>query len=560
LACRFLKRSPSWLPVPSCHVSFPVMFSPKLKQWPVEIAFVALYVFLDWASYLSPYEGLNLTPWNPAPALGIVHVIRYGWRGAIPLFVGIAASDIVVRSMPGNWGATLLLSGVLSAGYACLAWMLKRHSPDGRFFAKPADFFRWSIWVVIGSLIIGTAYVSALVAVGLLPLDRWLTGLIRYWVGDSVGIFIAMPLFWCLSDAARRAQFVQRLANWETAVYSLVMLAVLWIVFMVDTTTSYRYFYILFLPLVWAASRQGLIGAVFSVSILQAGLAVAGFHQYLADISLFELQLRAFVIALVGFIIGVAIDEQQRSAAELRQTARLVVAGEMAGALAHEVNQPLTALSAYAAACERLIGHPEKTTQLGEVLQRLSNEVQRLSNVIRRLRDFFRTGATVLEPVPLRDLMRDVCAPFQDQARQSGIGFHIDPLPDVELLLDRLQVEIVFRNLLMNAFEAVTELSRAHQPAHAPEIRILSRLSVKKLTIDVVDNGPGVPEDSLEQVFEPFASTKSSGLGLGLAISRAIAEAHGGSLAIFSRHAPGGRGVCFRLELPLDAGEGGIRE
>jgi two-component system, LuxR family, sensor kinase FixL len=210
----------------------------------------------------------------------------------------------------------------------------------------------------------------------------------------------------------------------------------------------------------------------------------------------------------------------------------------MAGAIAHEVNQPLTALTNYARSGQMLIA-AGRTAEVAAVIERVVAEAQRASEVVRRLRDFFREGRTRLESVPVAELLESV----RRQANSAALTVREEPnLPDV--LVDRLQIELVLRNLIANAAEAaegpsgVIGLSaQRHDPQH---VRIV-----------VTDNGPGIPPSSLERVFEPFVSGKPTGMGLGLAVSRAIAEAHGGTLDAM----PGPRGE-FRLVLPTEAAHG----
>jgi len=506
-------------------------------------AFVALYVLLDWASFILPLKHLNVTPWNPAPALGLLFVIRRGRPAVLALLTAILASDIFVRDIPGNLTITLWLGAILTAGYAAMAWLLKRYFPDGGLFGDRKGLLRWSAIVIFGSLANSLLFVTSLLATGLLPKADWGDAVVRFWVGDGVGIFVTMPLLWWLQDEPRRLLFRTILMRWETLAYSALTLLSLWIAFVPGAEANFRYFYVLFLPVVWAASRQGLAGAVFCVSTLQVGLLVAGLLQGSEEISLFELQMRASLLALVGFLIGMAVDEQRRAAAELRQSLRLAAAGEMAGALAHELNQPLTALSAYGSAGKQLLARGADADQLRDVIQRMIDEASRAADVVRRLRDFFRTGATRLERISLPELVAGATAAFRAKAQEAGIDFSIGAMPAAVLSADRLQLEVVLRNLLANAFEAV---------ADTREVRASVALTAQVdhggyLVIEVADNGPGVSTALAEQIFEPFASTKSSGLGLGLAISRAIAEAHGGSLT--TEIGGGGR---FRLKLPLD--------
>lgn len=510
--------------------------------WTWAAAFVVAYVLLDWTSYIDPFHRLNITPWNPAPALGLMFLLHGGRGGAFTLLAAMLAADLAVRELSGGLLTVLLLDGLLAAAYWRLARLLKGRFPDGGLFSDRDGLLVWGAVVVLGSLAISVLFVGAHALAGQLPWPRAPDAALRFWVGDGVGIFVGLPLLWWLRDREHRAAFAAATLNWETAGYLALTVLALWIAFGIGATANFRYFYILFLPLVWAASRQGLAGAVFCASMLQLGMIVAGQMQAAPEISLFELQMRALILAVVGFFIGVTVDEQRRAAADLRQSLRLAAAGEMAAALAHELNQPLAALSAYGNACEHLLAQGDTEHRLPDAIRRMVAEARRAADVVRRLRDFFRTGSTQLERFGLAALVESAAAPFREKAAAAGVDLVVAPLPDLELHADRLQLEVVLRNLLSNAFDAVAE-----RPEGARQVTLTAdREAAGRLCIRVEDSGSGIA-GAAERLFEPFVSTKSSGLGLGLAISRAIAEAHGGTLLADV----GGHG-SFRLLLPIE--------
>jgi signal transduction histidine kinase len=510
----------------------------------VLLTFVLSYLTLDWASYISPLQGLNLTPWNPAPALGLLLLMRSD-RMAIPaLFLAILLGDVFVRGIPGTLTTTLALDAILTAGYVLLGRVLKSRFPDGGLFTDRIGLLIWSAIIIFGSLANSLSFVTSLQVAGLLADDIWTQAVLRFWVGDAVGIFVTMPLLWWILDPTRRRIFLDNLLRLETWGYIGLSAILLWGVFALGAQVQFRYFYVLFLPVVWAASRQGLPGAVLAASLLQMGMLLVGLLVAPEEISIFEMQTRAFLLALVAFLIGAAVDDHRRAAAELKQSLRLAAAGEMAAALAHELNQPLTALTAYCAACEKMLQDLGGHEKLRQVVQRMMGEAVRAAEVVRRLRDFFRSGSIQLEPIHLADLIESVLAPFRDLAATNNIKLLVGHIPPQAVLNgDRLQLEVVIRNLMANAFDAVME-----NPGQAGEVEIkVQTRQNDRITILVEDNGPGPSSAMAGQLFEPFVSSKSSGLGLGLAISRAIAEAHGGNLLPdFVGHG------CFRLTLPLD--------
>lgn len=507
------------------------------------VAFSAAYILLDWVTYIRPLQHLNVTPWNPSPALALLFLIRQG-RAALPYVYGaLVIGDILVRDIPGGLAMPLGVGLQLTIGYAAIAWLLQRSMPEKGMFCDRRSLLSWSLIVIGGTLLNSVAFVITLWAGDLLSTENWGDALRRFWIGDCVGIFVTLPLFWALQDSLRRKALRTAIFRWETIGYLVLTLITLWIAFVPGAQAQFRYFYVLFLPIVWAASRQGLAGAIFCVPVVQIGMMLAGLLHSPTEISLLELQMRAFLLAIVGFLIGVAVDEQRRASAELRQSLRLAAAGEMAGALAHELNQPLSALTAYSSACLQLIERKATREQLRDVATRINSEAARAAEVLRRLRDFFRTGATKLGVVSLAEIIDAVIGPFRTKAGAKGLEFEIGSIPPVSINVDRLQVELVLRNLLANAFEATAE-----GRIKPPQVALTSFVEPGGgIVIEVADNGPGVAPEMADQLFEPFASSKSNGLGLGLAISRAIAEAHGGSLtAIF------GERTCFRLKLPIE--------
>lgn len=515
---------------------------PALPTLFLHIGFAGLYVALDAASFIHPLHGLNITPWNPAPAVGLVYLLRQGRRGWLPLVATVILSEWLVRGINHSWTASLLSSLILAGGYLTLGEVLRHRLRPGSLLDDRKALLDWILPIVSGTCLISVLYLSSLSLLGLLPAGGWQKGVLQFWVGDGVGIAVAMPLFWWLSSARGRSLLQSAFLRWETLAYVLLSLVALWLAFDIGDGSRSKLFYLLFLPIVWASARQGMAGAIISASLLQ--VEVIGTVQALGYgvVTLAELQMLSLAMALIGFFIGSVVDEQQRTSNELRQSLRLAAAGEMAGALAHELNQPLTALSAYAAACDALLERGESGERLNAAVRGMLVESGRTGEVVRRLRDFFRTGATRLETIRLPELLDQSSCHYRERAVTQGVEFRLGPVPDVELLADRLQLEVVLRNLLANAFDAVTAPGLEQRTVDLwAELLLGSRVAIV-----VEDSGGGLTEADAARLFEPFHSSKSSGLGLGLVISRAIVETHGGALL----GEVAGHGV-FRIILPL---------
>jgi signal transduction histidine kinase len=500
--------------------------------------FAPCYLLLDWVSYIYPLGAFNITPWNPQPALAIAWMLLGGLVHAPVVFATIFLADVLVRNVP--YGITLLTALTLTAGYAGIADVLRlllRPKPSLHSLRQLTLF----VAVVIpGSAIVAAGFVGILYAAGPLGDSAAFPAWVRFWVGDAVGVLVTAPLLLVVADAGGRSSFAALARRWDTYLQIGLLAATLWLIFAGLGGDPSHHFYLVFLPLIWMALRHGLGGAIVAVGMVQIGVVLGIHHHPVQNLPIIELQALVAALTLTALYLGVMTDERSRATEGLKQSLRLATAGEMTGAIAHEVNQPLTALTNYARSAQMLAA-AGRSAELSVVMEKILGEAQRASEVVRRLRDFFREGRTRLERVPVAELLESV----RRQARLDALTVNGEAnLPD--LLVDRLQIELVLRNLISNAAEAID----ASAGAGAIELSA-HRQDPQHVRIMVSDTGPGVPAASRERVFEPFFSGKPTGMGLGLAVSRAIAEAHGGTLEAM----PGPHGV-FRLVLPVEAANG----
>ena len=234
--------------------------------------------------------------------------------------------------------------------------------------------------------------------------------------------------------------------------------------------------------------------------------------------------------------------------ARLTHVTRLGTLGEMAAGLAHEINQPLTAIATYSQACRRLIAAGEVSFEdLQETLGKVSAQAHRGGEVIRRLRSLGKEGESRRELVRINAVVGEAVKLAEADARFHGFRIEIefDPgLPPV--VADTVQIQQVVLNLIRNGIDACEESG-----ASAREIQVTTGpAGVEHVQVAVRDSGPGVGEDSLARLFEPFFTTKESGMGVGLAISRSIVTSHGGRLW-FENNSEGG--ATFRFSLPAAA-------
>jgi PAS domain S-box-containing protein len=228
---------------------------------------------------------------------------------------------------------------------------------------------------------------------------------------------------------------------------------------------------------------------------------------------------------------------------ELFHAARLSAVGQMAGALAHELNQPLTAATSSMNAARRLLasGEGHKIAMAPTVIDEAAREMLRAGQIIRRLRDFVSTGETEWRAESVVTMIEEASALALAGSGASGVQacFRFDPKA-ARAFADRIQVEQVLVNLMRNAIEAMTGSGRR-------ELKVTTTLlDDDTIEIAVADSGPGLAEEVVGRLFEPFVSTKPNGMGLGLSICRSIVEAHGGRL----KSEPNlGGGTIFRFTL-----------
>ena len=227
---------------------------------------------------------------------------------------------------------------------------------------------------------------------------------------------------------------------------------------------------------------------------------------------------------------------------ELVHVSRLTALGEMASALAHELNQPLAAIAHYLQGSADLLGRdPIPVEKVQGALGKASDQALRAGEIIRRLRDFVARGETERSVESLSKLIEEASALALVGAKEHGVSVRYAMDPAVDLVLaDRVQIQQVVLNLIRNAIDAmeqspVRRLTIATRPAPGDQAEI-----------EVADTGPGISPDVAGQLFQPFVTTKRTGMGVGLSISRTIVEAHGGRLWVESNP---GEGATFRFTL-----------
>lgn len=245
-----------------------------------------------------------------------------------------------------------------------------------------------------------------------------------------------------------------------------------------------------------------------------------------------------------------AEEQAQRNAADLLRMARIRTADQMASSMAHELNQPLAAISLQSGIASSLAaaGGDRIPADLAVALKEIGEQAHRAGGIIRSLRDFLKRADPTRGRLQVNEVVREVVRLVEAVARQQQVRISLDLQETPAVVGDRIQIAQVLLNLLQNALDALRDQQLTARSINVTT-GIVGRDSVQ---ITVADNGPGITKGAAERIFERFYTTKSGGVGLGLAISRSIVEAHGGKLWFESRD---GQGTAFHVRLPLGAVE-----
>ncbi|MCU0934146.1 MAG: ATP-binding protein [Thiobacillaceae bacterium] len=520
-------------------------------SWKVLLAYGIGSMALDALSNPQTILPLALAPWTPPPGLTLAFLLLYGLHYApflivVTFLAGIPLYGLPAEWLPALWAATLLMLGLM----ALAAWLLRglRFDPQ---LSSQRDLSWFLLVAVLAAWLDSGVHVFSRSPEAAPDVWAWLADLVNYWVGALIRLLVIAPLVLVHARDDWNAFRPER----EMVLQALAIALALWVIFALKYTDEFKFFYLLFLPLIWTAMRYGIQGATVALAACHIGINAILEWRGLQVVTVVEFQMLMLGLAVTGLFLGLAVSTRRAAEerllqreAELNQAMRLAAAGEMAQAIAHELNQPLVAVANYARAGRSMLQDPARHAELlADTLDKIDREANRAGRVMRRLREFFRGGGLRPESFTAQALVEESLAHVRRRTERQGIAVQTLFEPGLpRLYADRVQMGTVLHNLLANAVESLGE-----QPSLWRDIKIeVTRHGADQVCVCVADNGPGVRADMEDKLFDSFATSKTEGMGLGLAISRTLVEAHGGRLWL-DRARP----ARFCFTLPTEAVE-----
>jgi signal transduction histidine kinase len=528
----------------------------------VATGLVAAYVLLEWVSFIHEYKGVPITPWNPGLGLVFALMLLGGARYAAVLFAGAVIAEILVLRSNVAWSVIISIAAIMAAGYGLVARVARDKLRLDASLNRLRDVVLLLISGVAGAILVAVFICLLLLADKDLDLDDVLIAAGPLLTGDIIGIAVITPL--ALRLALHPRWRFDRVSPWvvfELLAFIAVVVAALWVIVGAAGPDGFKRFYLLFLPVVIAAMRYGLDGACVGLAITQLGL-VGLLHGHGYDANAFtEFQLLMLLLSATGLTVGVVVTERQHAfeavreiearlkarEAEAARAARFNLVSGTAAALAHEINQPMTAARALARSVQHLLRGPDMDLARADTnLSNLITQIDHAGGVVSRMREFLRRGRPHSSTIVVGELLSGALALAGPDMTAKGIAMTFDAPDDLPPFHgDAIQLQEVVLNLVRNAADAI-----GGAQMREGRIRIVARRLAEpaRIEIAVADNGPGISAEVADRLFHPLATSKTDGLGLGLSISASIVEAHGGRIWL---QAGEPEATEFRFSLPL---------
>lgn len=514
--------------------------------WLIGPAYIVAYVVLGWLSIISSTPSFDIVPWSPEIGLTFAAYLMFGTRFWPYLLLAVAASNVILRrDLP--LFAQLLSPIIVGGGYAvALKWVQNSRWQFDIRLGTLRDVLLLEATAIVSSALVATASVMLLYASGVLTAPAIPYNIFRYAVGDLIGVSIITPFLLIVAGTGGIPK-----PNLETCIQGLAIAAALIFAFGFSSLPHFRLFNVMFFPIIWIALRHGLKGATYALVVTEVGLIIALLISgpQLAGVTTYQSLM--LVLAFTGLAIGGLVTDRRRFEQDLRlnqdsvsQIFRLGSAGEVTTAIAHEINQPLTAISNYSQLVQEYLVKGEGNREIAiEAASKVASQVDRTAAVVRNLRDFIRLGRRQIGEQSPHLLIKEALDLLEPNLQRTGASVKVAIARDIRnAAVDRLQIEQVLMNIISNAIDAMTE----NDPSKDRLINIsANNIDGNRIEIQVHDSGPGFPPGFDLKKSGIRSSSKKDGLGVGLSLSQTIVEGHGGELILKNE----GKGALVRIRL-----------
>ncbi len=523
----------------------------RARFWRTGIVFLAIYFMINMLTEWHEFDRLGITLWSPDNGLSLALLIE---SAAFAPFVllGAVLTDTFIASVHHSIYVTVVAEFLLTIVYIALASILRYRFKFTVRQSRLADITTFLMFIPAVAVISSFVYCGTLYLGGTLSADKFLTAMRNFWIGDTLGIITIVP-------AVTSVFALLSKPRWRWSAYTLASLSM----FLLGTLVGfaaligiggklYYLFYLLFLPIIWVAMREGYVAVALALVTVQLTLATITIFVGYDTKDFAILQLLMLVLSITGLLLGAVATERLNAALLLRQQqtelarmADFARVGAMGMELAHEISQPLSTATTYLHSARRLLQSGVAVEPVLDAMIKAEAEAQRAREVLERIRDFVSTGNLDLQALDLSALAEKIAALCREEATSRGIQIEsesIHPIPPVKV--DRVQIEQLLNNLVANAIDAASERPDAH--GHVI-IRVAAHDDA--VIIQVEDNGPGVAPELAARIFDAYQTTKPRGMGLGLPLSKRIVQTHAGRLWWEPNRPEGAR---FIVALPID--------
>jgi two-component system, LuxR family, sensor kinase FixL len=515
---------------------------------------LAVYIGLEWLSFMHEHNDLPVTPWNPGLGIMFAMIVLRGPMIGFVLLAGAFLAQVLVVRSAFSWPIQLAISIVVAVSYTAVASAAAYKLELGRKLLRTRDILILVTAGLVGAIAEATQLSLLLLATRQFSFGDISSAWLPLIVGDVIGIAVLAPLVLRCAVWMARPFVVTTKVMIELALLIIGVGLILPLVLSPPGLLGQSLFYLLFLPVVVAAVRHGIDGACAALAIVQLGL-VAFLHWHGFDLSRFtEYQVMMLALTVTGLIVGGLVSERVAAREQLLEleaqatrTARLNLASGMAAALAHEINQPMTAARALARSVQELMVIPGADT--GRMQRNLSSMIDQIDHaaaVVKRMREFLRRGEPHVSTLDMKVVLSEAAALMEPVIKPRKVRLRLD-LPEIlpAVYGDRVQIGQVVINLIKNSLDAI--------PLEVDgQIDVLVQSNKDGwVEVAVRDNGPGIQAEQAPRLFEPLNSTRPDGIGLGLSICKTIIQSHGGRIWLSSA-APGQ--TEFRFALPTAKG------